>query len=51
MRSLAGGWRNSFQLSDTWSLVADVSYSKATRDQLQYEIEAQYALRVAGPGL
>ena len=38
---LAGGWRNSFQLSDTWSLVADVSYSKATRDQLQSEIDAQ----------
>ena len=38
---LAGGWRNDFQLNDTWSLVADISYSKATRDQLQYEIEAQ----------
>ena len=38
---LAGGWRNEFQLSDAWSLVADISYSKATRDQLQYEIESQ----------
>ena len=26
---MAGGWRNEFQLSDAWSLVADVSYSKA----------------------
>jgi TonB-dependent receptor len=41
---LAGGWRNEFRLNDTWSLVADVSYSKATRDQLQPEINAQYAL-------
>ena len=39
---LAGGWRNEFQLSDAWSLVADISYSKATRDQLQPEINAQY---------
>ncbi len=38
---LAGGWRNEFQLSDAWSLAADISYSKATRDQLQYEIESQ----------
>lgn len=41
---LAGGWRNEFRLNDTWSLVADVSYSKATRDQLQPEINAQFAL-------
>jgi len=38
---LAGGWRNEFHLSDTWTLVADVSYSKAERDQLQPEINAQ----------
>jgi iron complex outermembrane receptor protein len=38
---LAGGWRNEFRLSDVWSLVADVSYSRATRDQLQPEINAQ----------
>jgi iron complex outermembrane recepter protein len=40
----ATGWRNEFQLSDEWSMVADISYSKATRDQLQPEINAQYAL-------
>ena len=39
---LAGGWRNEFQLSDAWSLVADISYSKATRDQFQPEINAQH---------
>jgi TonB-dependent receptor len=38
---VAGGWRNEFQMNDTWSLMADVSYSKATRDQLQPEINAQ----------
>jgi len=43
---LAGGWRNSFQLNDIWSLVADVSYSEATRDQLQPEINSQF-----GPSL
>ena len=37
----AGGWRNEFQLNDEWSLGADISYSKATRDQLQPEINAR----------
>ncbi|MDH4167078.1 MAG: TonB-dependent receptor, partial [Gammaproteobacteria bacterium] len=40
----ATGWRNEFQLNDEWSMVADIAYSKATRDQLQPEINAQYAL-------
>ncbi|MBP7607861.1 MAG: TonB-dependent receptor [Steroidobacteraceae bacterium] len=39
----ATGWRNEFTLNDEWSMVADISYSKATRDQLQPEINAQYA--------
>ena len=39
---LATGWRNEFTLSDEWSLMADISYSNATRDQLQPEINAQY---------
>ena len=30
---MAAGWRNEFRLNDTWSLVADLSYSKAKRDQ------------------
>jgi TonB-dependent receptor len=41
---IATGWRNEFTLSDEWSLMADISYSNATRDQLQPEINAQYAL-------
>ncbi|MEY2921177.1 MAG: hypothetical protein RL261_2482, partial [Pseudomonadota bacterium] len=40
----ATGWRNEITLNDEWSLMADISYSKATRDQLQPEINAQYAL-------
>ena len=43
---LAGGWRNEFRLGEKWSLMADLSYSEATRDQLQPEINAQY-----GPSL
>lgn len=43
---VAGGWRNEFRLNDTWTLVGDVSYSKATREQLQPEVNAQL-----GPGL
>jgi len=37
---LAIGWRNVFQLNDEWELVADISYSNATRDQKQYETNA-----------
>ncbi len=43
---MAGGWRNEFQLSDDWSLVADLSYSKAEREQVQPEINAQYGPNV-----
>ena len=43
---MAGGWRNEFQLGDAWSMVADISYSKAERDQLQPEINAQYGPNV-----
>lgn len=39
---LAAGWRNDFKLNDTWSLMADLSYSKATRKQDQFETNAQY---------
>jgi TonB-dependent receptor len=38
---LAGGWLNEFQLNDEWKLLADISYSKATREQDQYETNAQ----------
>jgi iron complex outermembrane receptor protein len=40
---LATGWRNEFTLSETWSLLADLSYSKATRDQKQWETNAAIA--------
>lgn len=38
----ATGWRNEFTLNDAWSMVADISYSMAEREQLQPEINAQY---------
>jgi TonB-dependent receptor len=38
---LAGGWLNEFQLNDEWKLLADLSYSKATREQDQFETNAQ----------
>lgn len=39
---IAGGFRNEFTLSDDWSMVADISYSKATREQDQFEVNSQY---------
>jgi iron complex outermembrane receptor protein len=38
----ATGWRSDFKLSDNWSLAADISYSKATREQDQFELQGQY---------
>lgn len=43
----AVGWNNKFKLNG-WSLLADVSYSKAKRDELSLENNAQ--LRSAGGG-
>ena len=37
---LATGWLNEFQLTDQWKLLADISYSKATRNQRQWETNA-----------
>lgn len=34
------GWNNSFKLADTWTLDADLSYSRADRDQSQLETYA-----------
>ena len=39
---LSTGFNNEFYLNDEWSLVADLSYSKATRKQDQFETQAQY---------
>ena len=36
----ATGWRNEFTLNDEWSMVADISYSKAERDQLRTYIQS-----------
>lgn len=37
----AAGWNNKLNLGE-WTLVGDLSYSKATRDERQYETNAQY---------
>ena len=33
----AGGWLNEFRVNDQWQIRADLGYSKATRDQVQFE--------------
>jgi TonB-dependent receptor len=43
----AGGWLNKFQLTDEWSLGVDFGYSKAERDQLQFETNSQYEPQTA----
>lgn len=39
---IAGGWNNQW-LAGEWTFSGDLSYSKATRDEEQYETNAQYA--------
>ncbi|MBT8108083.1 MAG: TonB-dependent receptor [Gammaproteobacteria bacterium] len=39
---LSTGFNNEFFLSDDWTLKADLSYSKATRKQDQFETQATY---------
>jgi iron complex outermembrane receptor protein len=46
---IAGGWRNEFQLTDEWQLMADISYSKATREQDQFETESQIVPGTTAP--
>lgn len=46
---LATGWLNEFRLNDQWKMLADISYSKAERDQKQYETNAQYEPQVTNP--
>jgi TonB-dependent receptor len=41
-RIFAAGWNNTF-VSGNWTLAGDLSYSKATRDEQQYETNAQIA--------
>jgi TonB-dependent receptor len=38
----ATGFNSEFYLNDDWTLIADLSYSKATREQDQWETQAQY---------
>ncbi len=44
----AGGWNNDFTM-DEWGFALDLSYSKATRDEDQFETNAQYAPNAAAP--
>ena len=46
---LSVGFNNEFWLNDDWSLVADLSYSKATREQDQFETQAQYVPQTTDP--
>jgi TonB-dependent receptor len=41
-RIAAAGWNNTW-LAGEWTFAGDVSYSKATRDEQQFETNAQYA--------
>ncbi len=46
----AAGWNNKWTLSE-WTLIGDLSYSKATRDEQQYETNSQYLPNLsAAPG-
>jgi TonB-dependent receptor len=45
----ATGWRNEFRLTDEWTMATDMSYSKANRDQLQFEVEAQLPFAETAP--
>jgi TonB-dependent receptor len=38
----ATGWRSEFKLSESWVMSADISYSMATREQDQFELQGQY---------
>ncbi len=45
---VAGGWNNEWSVGE-WTFVGDVSYSKATREEEQYETNAQYAPLQSAP--
>jgi len=46
---LSLGFNNEFFLNDEWSMIADLSISKATREQDQWETQATYAPQSADP--
>jgi len=45
----SAGFKNEFFLNDDWTLMADVSYSKAEREQDQFETQAQYVTQTTDP--
>jgi len=45
----AGGWLNEFRVNEQWQVRADLGYSKATRDQLQIETNAQHVPQTTDP--
>jgi iron complex outermembrane receptor protein len=47
-RLFSAGWNNKFALTETWTLNADVSYSRAKRDQSALEL---YAGRLGGQSI
>ncbi len=47
---IAGGWLNEFRMGGDWTIKADLSYSKATREQDQFEINSQYLPTGGSPG-
>jgi TonB-dependent receptor len=46
---LSLGFNNEFFLNDEWTLIADVSHSKAEREQDQWETQAQYVTQTTDP--
>jgi iron complex outermembrane recepter protein len=42
-RIFAAGWNNVWSMNEAWTLAGDLSYSKATRDEQQFETNAQFA--------
>lgn len=46
---LSVGFNNEFFLNDEWTLIADISHSKAERDQDQWETQAQYVAQTTDP--
>ncbi len=46
---LSLGFNNEFYLNDEWNLIADLSFSKATREQDQFETQATYAPQTTDP--
>ncbi len=46
---LSIGFNNEFFLNDEWSLIADISHSKAEREQDQWETQAQYVTQTTDP--